>query len=104
MFVVSRNADSRYYVRECLRARPAIRVLEATTRAFAEPLARQLAPDLLIVDSADDATLSYAPAIVLADERPPGEQNTVVGGAIRVWLQRPLNAASLLTLVDRMLS
>jgi hypothetical protein len=104
VIVVAASHDTRYYVRECLRARPDIRVAEAQSIASAEKLAMGPYPVLLVVDAVEADLSTTIPAIVLADEQPPGTTTTdVTPGSGRVWLARPFNAESLVALVDKLL-
>jgi hypothetical protein len=104
VIVVAATHDTRYYLRECLRARPDIRVAEAESLAGAEQLAIGPYPVLLVVDAAEADLPTTTRAIVLADEQPSGTETAdMTPGSGRVWLPRPFNAGSLITLVDRIL-
>ena len=73
MLVVAADADVRRYVRECLRDRADLRVLEAATIGMATRLAALQAPTLLIVNAPDAGvldTLVDARAILIADDVP----------------------------------
>jgi hypothetical protein len=101
VLVVAGEADFRGYVRECLRERTDLRVLEAATVTAAVLLAAQYSPKLLIVDepeSAVAAMLSQVRAIVIVDDVPHGEPTT--GPRL---LARPFTAEGLLAEVDQLL-
>jgi CheY-like chemotaxis protein len=103
VLVVAGEADLRRYVRECLRERTDLRVIEARTVAAAIALAADYTPQLLIVDEPERtvvATLSQLFAIVIVDEVPHGalESGTRVG-----LLAHPFTAEGLLAEVGRLL-
>ena len=102
VFVVAGEADFRGYVRECLRERADLRVLEAATVSAAVALAAQTSPALLIVDEPESsvvATLSQVRAIIVVDDVPHGERTP--GPRL---LARPFTADGLLAEVDQLLA
>ena len=71
VLVVAGDADVRRYVRECLRHRDDLQVMDAATVAMAERLAELDHPHVVIVDEREAAILSLianVPAVVIADE------------------------------------
>jgi hypothetical protein len=75
VLVVAAEADLRRYVRECLRERSDLRLLEAATVSTAVSLAADCSPDLLVVDEPERDVLVRLPqtrAIVIADDVPRG--------------------------------
>ena len=101
VLVVAGEADFRRYVRECLRERTDLRLLEAATVAAASALAAQYPPTLLIVDEPESsvvATLSHVRTIIVVDDVPHGER----APSPRL-LARPFTAEGLLAEVDRLL-
>jgi hypothetical protein len=102
VLVVSGETDFRGYVRECLRERTDLRVLEAATVAAAVATSAQFSPMLLIVDEPERAVvamLSQVPAIVIVDDVPRGERTP--GPQL---LARPFTAEGLLAEVDQLLT
>src|SRR5512133_3009002 len=102
VLVVAGEADFRGYVRECLRERTDLRVLEAATVGAAVELAAQHPPALLIVDEPESsvvAALSQIRAIVIVDDIPRGELTR--GPRL---LARPFTAEGLLAEVDQLLA
>jgi|SRR5688572_11288799 len=101
--VVSAEVDLRRYVRECLRERTDLRLLEAATATAAVALAAAYSPGFLVVDEPERlvlAALSELRAIVIVDELPhdaPG-----VGTRVRL-LARPFTAERLVAEVDQLL-
>lgn len=103
VLVIAAEADLRRYVRECLRERTDLRLLEAATVAAAVALAAHCSPDLLVVDEpASDvlARLSSLRAIVIVDEVPHGAPAS--GTRVRL-LARPFSAEGLMAEVARLL-
>ena len=103
VLVVAADADVRRHVRECLRDRVDLHVLDAPTVAIAEQLAAAHRPHLLIVDPRDAAVLSAIAdvrAVVLMDDVPP---HTRPNDRI-VTLMRPFGRHDLEALVDQALS
>lgn len=103
VLVVAAEADLRRYVRECLRERTDLRVLEAATVTAAVTLAAHHSPELLVVDEpASDVlvTLSQLRAIVIVDDVPHGEP----ASRARVRpLARPFTAEGLVAEVGQLL-
>ena len=103
VLVVAAEADLRRYVRECLRERTDLRVLEASTVAGAVALAESDSLDLLVVDAPERdilALLVQLRAIVIVDDvshRAPGS-----GTRVRP-LARPFTAEGLVAEVGRLL-
>jgi hypothetical protein len=99
VLVVAADADVRRYVRECLRDRDDLRVLEAGTIELAERLATLHSPRLLIVDAPEAAVLSVilnVPAVLIADDVP---RDVMPNGRI-VTLMRPFGGEDLEVVVD----
>ena len=99
--VVAADADVRWHVRECLRDRPDVRVLEAASVAVALSLAAQAEPDVLIVDAPQGdviVALPRARAVVIVDDVP--RQPRREGARVR-FLARPFTAQQLVAEVDR---
>jgi hypothetical protein len=97
VLVVAAEADLRRYVRECLRERPDVRVVEAATIAMAVDRAAADSLHLLIVDEPESgvlALLSELRAIVLVDDVPHGAPAPAAG---RRLLSRPFSAERLVT-------
>ena len=101
MLVVAADADVRRYVRECLRDRADLRVLEAATIGMATRLAALQAPTLLIVDAPDAGvldTLVEVRAILVADDVPrEAMPHTRV-----TMLAQPFGARDLQALIDQL--
>lgn len=94
--VVAAEPDVRRYVRECLRERTDVQLLEAGTATAAAALAGTCAPDLLIVADAEFGVLATElpmRAIVLVDDVPHG--SPAAGANVRL-LARPFTAEGLL--------
>src|SRR5687768_1324105 len=73
VLVVAAEADLRRYVRECLRERADLRLLEAATVTAAVALAAFYSPQLLVVDEPQSdvvVTLPELRAIVIVDDIP----------------------------------
>ena len=103
VLVVAGEADLRRYVRECLRDRTDLRLIEAQTVSAAIALAADYSPQLLIVDEPESnvvTTLSQLLAIVIVDDVPHGAPES--GTRVRL-LARPFTAEGLLAEVGRLL-
>jgi hypothetical protein len=103
VLVVAAEADLRRYVRECLRERSDLRLLEAATVTQAVALAADCSPDLLVVDEPERdvvATLSQLRAIVIVDDVPRGAP--ALGIPVRL-LARPFTAEQLVGEVSQLL-
>ena len=102
VLIVAAEVDFRRYVRECLRERADLRLLEAATVAAAVTLATYHAPDLLVVDEPERdvlATLAQLRAIVIVDDVPQG----LPALTTRHLLARPFSADRLLAEVRHLL-
>jgi hypothetical protein len=103
VLVVAAEADFRRYVRECLRERTDLRLLEAATVTAAINLAAEHSPELLVVDEPEravTASLSQLRAIVIVDDVPHGAP----GGGTRLrLLAGPFTAEGLVAEVGRLL-
>ncbi len=103
VLVVAAEADLRCYVRECLRERSDLRILEAATITAAVRLAADRPPDLLVVDEPERdvlAPLSQLRAVIIVDDVPRG------GPALRAHvrpLARPFTAERLVAEVGQLL-
>jgi DNA-binding NarL/FixJ family response regulator len=103
VLVVAAEADLRRYVRECLRERPDLRLLEAATVTQAVALAVDCAPDVLIVDGPERdvlATLSQLRAIMIVDDVP--RDAPALQTHVRL-LARPFTAEQLVAGVNQLL-
>jgi len=103
VLVVAAEADFRRYVRECLRERTDVRVVEATTVTAAVPLAGVYSPELLVVDGPQRdvvVTLSQLRAIVIVDDVPHDAPES--GPRVRL-LARPFTAEGLVAAVGQLL-
>lgn len=102
VLVVAAEADLRRYVGECLRERPALRLVEAATVPAAVALAGQLPSACLVVDEPERdvlAALASHRAVLLVDDVP----RDAPASATRVrLLARPFAARELLAEVDRL--
>ena len=101
--VVSAEADQRHYVRECLRERTDLRLIEAATVTAAIAVAAECLPDFVVVDERECdvlATLSHLRAIVIVDDVPHGV--VASGDRIRL-LARPFTAKGLMAEVGLLL-
>jgi hypothetical protein len=90
-------------VRECLRDRDDLRVIEATSIAMATQGAVLQRPDLLIVDAPDAGALVGlidVRAVVMADDL----AQATAPNALLTTLARPFSGQDLQALVDRLLS
>ena len=100
--VVAAEADLRRYVRECLRERTDVLLLEAETIAAALVVMARESPTVLIVDEREGAILmvpSRVRAILLVDAVP---RWAPPDARVRL-LARPFSADQLLAEVDRLL-
>ena len=103
VLVVAAEADVRRYVRECLRERTDVRVLEAATATAAVTLAGVYSPELLVVDGPQRdvvVTLSQLRAIVIVDDVP--HDTARVETRLRL-LARPFTAEGLVAAVGQLL-
>ena len=104
VLVVAAEADLRRYVRECLRERTDLRLLEAATVPAAVALALYYPAELMVVDEPESdvvVRLSRLRAIVIVDDVPRGEP--APGTRVRL-LARPFTAEGLAAEVDRVLA
>jgi hypothetical protein len=104
VLVVAAEADLRRYVRECLRERTDVRLLEAATVSAAVALAAHYSPELLVVDEpASDVLvrLSQLRAILIVDDVPHGAPAS--GTQVRL-LARPFTADGLMAEVGQLLA
>jgi hypothetical protein len=103
VLVVAAEADLRRYVRECLRDRPELHVVEAATAAAAAALAATHAVALVVVDDETRDALDACPAcgaVLLVDDPPRGAAAS--GGRVRL-LGRPFTAEELGAEVERLI-
>lgn len=103
VLVVAAETDLRRYIRECLRERTDLRLLEAATVAAAVALAARDAPALLVVDDRERhvlLSLSEVRAIVIVDDVP--HEPAAAGARVRL-LARPFTAERLMEEVRRLL-
>jgi hypothetical protein len=101
--VVAAEADLRRYVRECLRERIDLRLLEAATVIAAVTLAAYYSLAFLVVDERESEVLAALPqlwAIVIVDDVPHGAP---ASGTRRRLLARPFTAEELLAEVSQLL-
>ncbi len=104
VLVVAAEADVRQYVRECLRDRGDLRVLEAETVAAALAIAADESVAVLVVDDPERdvlVALSHARAILIVDDLP--RQARPFGTRIR-FLPRPFSADGLVAEVNGLLA
>jgi hypothetical protein len=102
LLVVAAEGDLRRYVRECLRERADLQVVDAATVDAAVALAAQLRPELIVVDEPERDVLAALPhlgAILLVDEVPRGASGA--GPRVRL-LARPFSADALMSEVARL--
>jgi hypothetical protein len=102
VLVVAGEADFRAYVRECLRERTDLRVLEAASVTKAVTLAAECSPVLIVVDEPEAGVVAMLPrvwAIIIVDEIP---RDAGRGERVRL-LVRPFTADSLLAEVHQLL-
>jgi hypothetical protein len=103
VLVVAAEGDLRRYIRECLRERGDLRVLEAASVAAAVELAASSSPALLMVDAPEGdvvVLLSELRAVVIVDDVPHGV--TAAGSRVHL-LARPFTAEGLMTEVGQLL-
>ena len=103
VLVVAAETDLRRYVRECLRARSDLRIVEAGTVTEALTLAASRSPELLVVDEPESvvlSTLSELRAIVIVDDVP--RRSPAPGARVRL-LARPFTGEGLVEEVHRLL-
>jgi hypothetical protein len=103
VLVVAAEADLRRYVRECLRERTDLRLLEAATVTAAVALAAYYSPDFLVVDEPERGvlvTLSHLRAIVIVDDVPRGVP--AEGRRLRL-IARPFTGEGLVAEVGQLL-
>ena len=103
VLVVAAETDLRRYVRECLRVRSDLRILEAGTVSEALTLAASRSPELLVVDEPERdvlVTLSQLRAIVIVDDVPHGALSS--GTRVRL-LARPFTGEGLVAEVGQLL-
>jgi CheY-like chemotaxis protein len=104
VLVVAAEADLRRYVRECLRERSDLRVVEAASITAAVALVADHPPDLLIVDEPESDVLLTLPqlrAIVMVDDVP---RDAPTSGPRRSLLAHPFSAERLVVEVSRLLA
>jgi hypothetical protein len=100
VLVVAAEADLRRYVRECLRDRSDVRLVEASTVTAGVTLAASQSPELLIVDDPERDVLATLPdrrANVIVYDVPRG--GAASGSRVRL-LARPFTAEELVAEVD----
>jgi DNA-binding response OmpR family regulator len=108
VLVVAAEADIRRYVRECLRERPALRVMEAATVDAAVALAAGQLPVCLVVDGPERAVLRALAshrAVVLVDDSSADVRGDVPDGLPAPrhrLLASPFTARELVAEVDRL--
>lgn len=105
VLVTAGDADVRHYVRDCLRPRTDLHVLEAGSTAAMLDAAAMKQPRLFIVDEPQvAAVLSYpsVPVILLADEIPELLRDRARAAQV-VLLPGPFQARGLLEQVNRLL-
>ena len=103
VLVVAAEPDLRRYVRECLRERTDLRLVEAATVATAVTVAAADSPEFLIVDEPQGEvllTLSQLRAIVIVDDVPRDEQ---AKGTRHRLLARPFTGERLVAEVGLLL-
>ena len=103
VLVVAAEPDVRRYVRECLRERPDLLLVEAASVAAAIAIATHGATQALIVDAHEAevvAVLAHIRGVVLVDEVP--RTATPSGARLRL-LARPFTAAALVAELDQLL-
>jgi hypothetical protein len=103
VLVVASEADLRRYVRECLRVRTDLRLVEAATATEALTLAGAYSPELLVVDESESdvlLTLSHLRAIVIVDDMP--RRSPVSAPHVR-RLARPFTGEGLMQEVTQLL-
>jgi hypothetical protein len=103
VLVVAGEADLRRYVRECLRDRTDLRVLEAATVDAAIALAARYAPELLVVDEPERGVLAARSPLRAnhrVDDVPHGASSS--DPRLRL-LARPFTAEELVAAVGRLI-
>jgi len=103
VLVISAETDFRRYVRECLRTRAELRVVEAPTVTAALHIAAHDLPAFIVVDELEREVLrrlSTIRAIVIVDEVP---LDTSSGNTRHRLLARPFAAEQLLAEVRQLL-
>jgi hypothetical protein len=103
VLVVAAESDLRRYVRECLRERTELRVLDAATVAGGIEVAARESPMLLVVDEPERDVLVALPevrAIVIVDDVP---RETTVSGVRHRQIARPFSREGLLAEVGLVL-
>jgi DNA-binding NarL/FixJ family response regulator len=94
--VVAGKAEVRGYVRECLRARPDLRLVEAARSDDALALVASVRPAVTIIDAQDivlDPSLMATCCILLVDDSP--HASDPLGAAVRL-IARPFTSDQLL--------
>ena len=102
VLVVAAEADLRRYVRECLRDRPALRLLEAATVPAAVALAARYPSACLVVDEPERdvlGALAAHRAVLLVEDAP---RDAPSAAARLRLLASPFTASELLAEVDRL--
>jgi hypothetical protein len=102
VLVVAAEADLRRYVRECLRERPTLRLVEAATLPAALALAERYPRACLVVDEPERdvlGALASHRAVLLVDDLP---RDALAAAASVQLLARPFTAAELVAEVDRL--
>ena len=103
VLVVSADTDFRWYVRECLRDRTDVHLVEAKTVTEALTIAAHGLLDLLVVDAPLCELLMALPemrAIVIVDNEPRRERRS--GARVR-FLARPFSGDALNDEVERIM-
>jgi PAS domain S-box-containing protein len=112
------NAVNAMLMREVMRQRPAIELLQAGNAADGLALARQRRPDLLLLDMhlpdahgdavldqlAADPLLHELPVIVVSADATQAQVDSALGRGVQAYLTKPLNVAELLAAVDAALA
>jgi hypothetical protein len=104
VLAVAAEADLRRYVRECLRERADLRVVEAASVGAAIAIAAESSPALLVVDEPERAVidaLAGLPAIVIVDAL---SQGAPASRARCRLLPRPFTGETLMAEVTRLLA
>lgn len=104
VLVVAAEADFRRYVRECLRERTDLRLLEAATVGAAVALAAYDAPAVLVVDEPEGDVVTALPgarAIIVVDDVPPSPP---MPHARLRFITRPFSAQGLIAEVVSLLA
>ncbi len=103
VLVVAGEADLRRYVRECLRDRPDLCLIEAATMTAAVALAARHQPACLVIDGPERdvlAALASHRAVLLVDDLP--RDPPALATHLRL-LARPFSASELVAEIDRLL-